>query len=114
LVEEEFSKVGRSSRGQKQRQVGIWVLQATAMPSVLVETGYITNREEEDYLNSENGQQEIAECVTNALRNYISWLEKNQTQVSGTVPNKFNTQKSYAFLKNIEEQERHRMVVKSK
>jgi N-acetylmuramoyl-L-alanine amidase len=108
MVEEEFSKVGRSSRGQKQRQVGIWVLQATAMPSVLVETGYITNREEENYLNSETGQQEIAECVTNALRTYIGWLEKQQMPTSGHAGSVINTQKSYAFLKNIEEQERRR------
>ncbi|HVE60211.1 MAG TPA: N-acetylmuramoyl-L-alanine amidase, partial [Chitinophagaceae bacterium] len=79
LVEEQFVKVGRVSRGQLQRQVGIWVLQATAMPSILVETGYITNRSEEDYLNSKEGQQEIAVCITNALKNYISWLEKQQT-----------------------------------
>jgi N-acetylmuramoyl-L-alanine amidase len=109
MVEEQFAKVGRSSHGQKQRQVGIWVLQATAMPSVLVETGYITNREEEDYLNSESGQQEIAECVTNALRNYIAWLEKQQGQTGSN----FSTQKSYAFLKDIEEREQKR-AVKSK
>lgn len=44
LVEDEFAKVGRTSGGQRQRQVGIWVLQATAMPSVLVETGFSTLR----------------------------------------------------------------------
>lgn len=78
MVEEEFAKVGRVSRGQKQRQVGIWVLQATAMPSILVETGYITNKTEEDYLNSENGQSEVARCITAAVQNYITWLEKQQ------------------------------------
>lgn len=108
MVEEQFTKVGRSSHGQKQRQVGIWVLQATAMPSVLVETGYITNKEEEDYLNSESGQEEIAECVSNALGNYITWLEKQQT--GGQAGSNFNTQKSLAFLKNIEEQEQKRAV----
>src|SRR5215211_996482 len=76
LVQDEFAKVGRVDRDVKQRGVGIWVLQATAMPSILVETGYITNRSEEDYLNSESGQQEIAESITNALKNYVSWLEK--------------------------------------
>src|SRR5215203_1911996 len=110
LVEEEFAKVGRASRGQKQRQVGIWVLQATAMPSVLVETGYITNREEEDYLNSEKGQEEISECVTNALRGYISWLEKQQTPAAGHTGDGFDAQKSYAFLKNIEEEEKKRLL----
>ncbi|HEY0434213.1 MAG TPA: N-acetylmuramoyl-L-alanine amidase, partial [Chitinophagaceae bacterium] len=67
FVEDEFVKAGRTSSGQQQRQVGIWVLQATAMPSVLVETGFLTNPEEEDYLNSKAGQQEIALCITNAV-----------------------------------------------
>jgi len=114
MVEEEFAKVGRSSRGQKQRQVGIWVLQATAMPSVLVETGYITNREEEDYLNSDQGQEEISSCVTNALKGYINWLEKSQTPITGHSSSNMNTQKSYAFLKNIEEKEKKRMAAKNK
>lgn len=78
LVESEFEKAGRVSKGSKQRQVGIWVLQATAMPSILVETGFITNPEEEAYLNSENGQQEIAQCITAALKSYKVWLEKKQ------------------------------------
>jgi N-acetylmuramoyl-L-alanine amidase len=81
MVEDEFSKVGRISGGSKQRQVGIWVLQATAMPSILVETGFITNPQEEAYLNSEAGQDEIASCVTSALKNYVSYLEKRKTPV---------------------------------
>ena len=81
MVEEEFSKVGRISGGSKQRQVGIWVLQATAMPSILVETGFITNPQEEEYLNSEAGQNEIANCVSAALKNYIKYLEKKQIPV---------------------------------
>lgn len=79
MVEEQFSKVGRISGGSKQRQVGIWVLQATAMPSILVETGFITNPDEEKYLNSEGGQTELTNCITNALGNYIKWLEKRQS-----------------------------------
>lgn len=78
MVEEQFSKVGRISGGPKQRQVGIWVLQATAMPSILVETGFITNPQEETYLNSQDGQDEIASCITKAVHNYVSWLEKKQ------------------------------------
>ena len=78
LVEDEFSKAGRVSGGSKQRAQGIWVLQATAMPAILVETGFITNPQEEDYLNSDAGQNEIAQSVTNALKNYKSWLEKKQ------------------------------------
>lgn len=78
FVQDEFSKVGRVDRDVRQRGVGIWVLQATAMPSILVETGYITNKTEEDYLNSAEGQTELAGCILRAVKNYISWLEKQQ------------------------------------
>jgi N-acetylmuramoyl-L-alanine amidase len=71
LVEEEFVKEGRESRGVKQRnEKGIWVLQATAMPSILVETGFISYKPDEDYLNSKKGQQAIAENVLAAIRRY--------------------------------------------
>jgi N-acetylmuramoyl-L-alanine amidase len=80
-IEEEFQKVGRISREAKQRQKGIWVLQAVAMPAVLVETGFISNPEEEDYLNSEEGQKEICEVLVKALKRYKYSLEK---QISGT------------------------------
>lgn len=85
LVEAEFSKVGRISGGSMQRQVGIWVLQATAMPSILVETGFITNPDEERYLNSEAGQNELAVSISNALGNYIKWLEKKQAPLNSSV-----------------------------
>jgi len=78
MVQDEFVKVGRMDRDVRQRGVGIWVLQATAMPSVLIETGFISNPEEEAYLNSKEGQQEISRCIIAALKNYISWLAKKQ------------------------------------
>jgi N-acetylmuramoyl-L-alanine amidase len=78
FVEDAFFKAGRTSRGQQQRQVGIWVLQATAMPSVLIETGYLTDKEEEDYLNSPEGQKEISLSIVEAVKTYINWLTKNQ------------------------------------
>ncbi len=83
MVEDQFAKIGRISGGKKQRQVGIWVLQATAMPSVLVETGFITNPDEENYLNSESGQTEIAQSIANAIGEYMNWLEKKQIHESG-------------------------------
>jgi len=77
FIEAEFVKEGRISRGVKQRNdKGIWVLQATGMPSVLVETGFISYKEEEEYLNSDKGQEEIVTNITDALKNYISFIEK--------------------------------------
>jgi N-acetylmuramoyl-L-alanine amidase len=109
MVEEQFEKIGRVSRGQKQRQVGIWVLQATAMPSILVETGYITNKAEEDYLNSASGQQELAIGLTNAVHAYVNWLEKQQT-VPTVQSNKVQPviKDAYPFLKQVDEAERKR------
>ena len=75
LVETEFMKAGRNSDGVKQRDVGIWVLEATGMPSVLIETGYLTNKEEEEYMNSTDGQNEIANNIVDALRHYKDKLE---------------------------------------
>jgi N-acetylmuramoyl-L-alanine amidase len=86
MVEDQFARIGRNSEGKKQRQVGIWVLQATAMPSILVETGFITNPEEENYLNSESGQNELASSITNAVGNYMQWLEKRQIPGNGKTP----------------------------
>lgn len=76
-IEKEFIKVGRSSRQAKQRTKGIWVLQATAMPSVLVETGFISNTKEEKYLNSESGQKELASCIARAVVYYNKALSKS-------------------------------------
>jgi N-acetylmuramoyl-L-alanine amidase len=76
FVEEEFKKVGRPSYGVKQRNnEGIWVLQATNMPSILIETGFICNPEEEDYLNSEKGQNEISYGVMRAVLRYKHLIE---------------------------------------
>lgn len=77
LVEDEFTRVGRISRGARQRnEKGIWVLSATAMPSVLVELGFISNPEEENYLNSNDGQQESANCIFKAIKRYKDELER--------------------------------------
>lgn len=79
LVEEAFEKGGRKSYGVKQRnQEGIWVLQATGMPSILVETGFLSNTEEEKYLNSEKGQQEVVTAIVTALKKYKASLENTQ------------------------------------
>lgn len=74
-VQSEFVKVGRVDREAKQRSVGIWVLQAVAMPAILVELGFISNPEEEDYLNSEKGQKELSVCIANAVKTYKSNIE---------------------------------------
>jgi N-acetylmuramoyl-L-alanine amidase len=109
FVQDEFSNIGRVDRDVRQRGVGIWVLQATAMPSILVETGYITNREEEDYLNSKKGQEETAECIIRAVKTYMSWLEKQQANNdSGYMPATPGSRDVSALLQQVEEKEKGR------
>jgi len=77
-IEEEFKAAGRLSREAKQRQKGIWVLAAVQMPAVLVETGFISNPEDEDYLNSEEGQNQICEVITKSIIRYKNSLENQK------------------------------------
>jgi len=74
-IQQEIVDMGREDLGVWQREKGIWVLQATQMPAVLVETGFIANPEDERYLNSEKGQQEIAEAIAKALKKYKDQVE---------------------------------------
>src|SRR5258708_10768380 len=59
---------GRKSLGVKEQ--GVLVLAHSAMPAVLVETGYINNPSEEKYLNSKSGQDEIAHSIVRAIKTY--------------------------------------------
>jgi N-acetylmuramoyl-L-alanine amidase len=49
------------------KQAGFMVLWTPSMPSILVETGYITHAENEKFLVSESGQQKIAEAIYEAI-----------------------------------------------
>ncbi|MBB68887.1 MAG: N-acetylmuramoyl-L-alanine amidase [Flavobacteriaceae bacterium] len=62
----------RKNRGVK--QAGFWVLHNTYMPSVLVETGFITNKKEGDYLNSKRGKIEVSKSISDAILSYKSIL----------------------------------------
>jgi N-acetylmuramoyl-L-alanine amidase len=76
-MEQQFKeRAKRSSRGVK--QAGFVVLKATAMPSVLVETGFLSNKEEEAYLNSEKGQVYLASAIYRAFREYRDIVEHNK------------------------------------
>ncbi|MBS1500990.1 MAG: N-acetylmuramoyl-L-alanine amidase [Bacteroidetes bacterium] len=75
LVNNEFKKEdGRHSLGVKEQ--GVLVLQQSAMPAVLVETGFINNPKDEAYLNSAEGQSEIVQSIIRAIRKYKASLEE--------------------------------------
>lgn len=73
-VQEQIDAGGRNDLGVK--QMGLEVLAGSAMPGVLIEIGFITNVEEEAFLNSERGQWQIATSIYKAIRSYKADAEK--------------------------------------
>lgn len=67
-IEENFAGTGRKSRGVK--QAGYLVLWKAATPSILIETGFLTNGDEAKFLNSEIGRANLAEDIVMAVKTY--------------------------------------------
>ena len=67
-VQKQFASKGRHNRGVQ--QAGFLVLWKTSMPSILVELGFINNAKEEQFLNSEKGQTQMALALYRAFEEY--------------------------------------------
>ena len=77
-IENQFKKQeGRLDRGVK--QAGFLVLWRTTMPSILIETGFLTNSNEEKYMISEEGQNKIALSIFNAFKQYKIEMETGKS-----------------------------------
>lgn len=75
LVEDNFTgKDRRFSRGVKQQN--LHVLRMNAMPSVLIETGFVSNPEDAAYLASERGQNEVAASIVRAIQSYKKAIDR--------------------------------------
>ncbi|WP_461451768.1 N-acetylmuramoyl-L-alanine amidase family protein [Mucilaginibacter sp.] len=77
LLMEQFKSTGdRVTLGVKEQSV--LVLAHSGMPNVLIETGFINNPEEEDYLNSAAGQTEIVGSIVNAIGEYRNQVDSKE------------------------------------
>ena len=73
-IQRQFANEGRPDLGVKQK--GLEVLAGSAMPGVLVEIGFINNPEEENYLNTEEGQYDVAMAIYHGIKAYKAESEK--------------------------------------
>ena len=73
------------------KQAGFVVLHQTYMPSVLIETGFLTNNEEGSYLNSENGQEKYSVSISSDILKYIQQLTLNTVSNSKVAKNETET-----------------------
>lgn len=75
-IQENFSRrLKRIDRGVK--QAGFIVLHQTYMPSILIETGFITNKSEGAFLKSKSGQEKVAKAIADAILKYKKHLDEN-------------------------------------
>ncbi len=72
-LQDEFKNIGRYNRGVK--QAGFLVLYKTTMPSVLIETGFLTNPNDEIFLSNDSSQDKMAKAMFDAFKKYKSELE---------------------------------------
>lgn len=95
-VQKCFTAGGRADRGV--RQAGFLVLRKTSMPSILVELGYISNREEERFMKTDNGRNLLAKALYNAFTKYKRDYDRRQGALAG----KDRTVSTLSYVENQE------------
>lgn len=98
-IENSFANnLSRNSRGVK--QAPLWVLDASYMPSVLIELGFLSNKTEGGYLNSTKGKQEMANAIAKAILDYKKdFFQENSNNIVVESP-KDNTTEPIVHLVN--------------
>jgi N-acetylmuramoyl-L-alanine amidase len=91
-------KVGIYDRGVK--QAGFLVLWKTAMPSILIETGFLSNLKDESFLSTAEGQESIALAIYKAFKIYKNELDGNNTTLT-TNQNELERKDSAVTYKQI-------------
>lgn len=75
MVHRQFKQnISLAPRGVK--QAGFYVLVGASMPSVLIETGYVSNPDDATFLKSEKGQQQIAQSIVSAIKSFKSYYDR--------------------------------------
>ncbi len=99
-VESQLNTNGHS-RSLGVKQAGFVVLRQASMPSVLIETGFLSNPEDEKLLKSERGQYSIVQCILSAIAEYKNEYRYTFANYS-TSSNKVNPKKTFYQKPEIE------------
>lgn len=100
-LQAEFTSIGRFDRGVK--QAGFIVLYKTTMPSVLIETGFLTNPKEEKFLSDSTTQRQMANSMFTAFKKYKNELEGVEEQVDTVDEGSVDTNGEETNVTNKEE-----------
>ena len=96
FIQQSFVRnLNRKNRNVK--QAGFIVLKYTYMPSVLVETGFLTNKNEGKYLNSLKGQSEMSVAIADAIDRYFSNKNKEISRYEINSKSDKNKEDQYVF-----------------
>jgi N-acetylmuramoyl-L-alanine amidase len=104
-VQEEFRK-NKNLTDKGVKQAGFLVLWKTSMPSVLIETGFLTNAEEEKYLGSQKGQDQIAFAIYKAFKNYKAEVEGYDAGPENEIRPRISEEQVEAIEQHIHQQEK--------
>lgn len=77
------NEMKRFNRGVK--QAGFIVLHQTYMPSILIETAFLSNTEEQTFLASKKGQNEFAKNIADAILSYKKWVQARSSHIGPDV-----------------------------
>jgi len=100
FVQKNFTnQLKRKNRGVK--QAGFVVLKMAVMPSVLIETGFLTNNQEGPYLNSTGGQNKMAAAIVEAIEKYANSINLSNLESLGANSSPENTETNSQVFEDI-------------
>ncbi|MEO0527665.1 MAG: N-acetylmuramoyl-L-alanine amidase, partial [Bacteroidota bacterium] len=120
IMQDKFSnELKRNDR--KVKQAGFIVLHQTFMPSVLVETGFLTNKSEGSYLNSKSGQSQMGKAIADAILSYRNSIKTDDVakaaietpEVKAVSSPETDTAKELAAQQKIEKEEAARKLAEA-
>ena len=91
MIQENFVSLKRNNR--KVKQANFLVLRETVMPSVLIELGFLTNKNEGKFLNTRSGQIKMAKAIAKAIKKYVQGVKLNAVNNLPKVTNTIKTTK---------------------